>query len=108
MWKRLAHPNVVPLLCITVSPFQLISDWMSGGNVVEYLEKNPNTDIVQLVGFRAVALILRSYPLQLHDAAEGLYYLHSCSVIHGNLKGVRSRYDHIIHPILTLARRTSS
>ena len=71
---------------------------MPGGNVLEHLEKNPEADKVQLVGFRAVALILSSCPSQLHDAAEGLCYLHSRSVIHGNLKGVRSCYPSIISP----------
>jgi len=31
----------------------------------------------------------RSFPHQLPDVAEGLNYLHSCNLIHGDLKGVR-------------------
>ena len=36
-----------------------------------------------------------SFSLQLLDVTEGLAYLHSCDVIHGNLKGVRvfTHYD---------------
>lgn len=30
---------------------------------------------------------------KLSDIADGLCYLHSCNVVHGNLKGVRSRSD---------------
>lgn len=32
----------------------------------------------------------RAYPRQLSDVAEGLTFLHSCNVVHGDLKGVRS------------------
>ena len=30
---------------------------------------------------------------QLSDVAEGLHFLHSCDVVHGDLKGVRDRYE---------------
>jgi len=38
VWKQLAHPNIVPLLGITTAPLRFISDWMSGGNLMEYIE----------------------------------------------------------------------
>ena len=50
MWKRLTHPNIVPLLGITITPIQLISTWMSGGGLVEYIKKHPDTDRLGLVG----------------------------------------------------------
>ena len=50
MWKRLTHPNIVPLLGVTITPFQLISNWMSGGDLPGYIEKNPNVDRLRLVG----------------------------------------------------------
>jgi len=50
MWKRLAHPNVAPLLGVTIDPIQLVSDWMSGGNLTEYIANNPDTDRLGLVG----------------------------------------------------------
>ncbi|KAF9645424.1 kinase-like protein [Thelephora ganbajun] len=71
MWKRLDHPNVLPLLGVTIAPFQLISSWMSGGNLPEYIERHADADRIRL----------------LCDVAEGLKYLHSCNVIHGDLKG---------------------
>ncbi|KAF9642913.1 kinase-like protein [Thelephora ganbajun] len=71
MWKRLTHPNIVPLLGITITPFQLISDWMSGGDLSEYIKNNSDADRIGL----------------LSDVAKGLRYLHSCNVIHGDLKG---------------------
>ena len=51
-WKRLKHPNIVPLLGINVtpSPPQLISDWILGGNLTEYIKNNPGADRLGLVG----------------------------------------------------------
>jgi len=49
MWKYLTHPNILPLLGITISPFQLISDWMPGGDLPEYIRKNPDVDRLGLV-----------------------------------------------------------
>ena len=51
-WKRLEHPNIVPLLGInmTPSPPQLISDWISDGNLTEYIGNNPEADRLALVG----------------------------------------------------------
>ena len=46
MWKHLTHPNIVPLLGVTVSPFQLISTWMSGGDLPGYIEKNPSVIVM--------------------------------------------------------------
>ena len=44
MWKRLEHRNIVPLLGITPTPLQLISEWMPGGDLTEYIKKNPGAD----------------------------------------------------------------
>ena len=41
MWKYLTHPNILSLLGVTITPFQLISTWMPGGNLPEYIKKNP-------------------------------------------------------------------
>ena len=47
--KHLTHPNIVPLLGVTADPPQLISDMESGGDLVEYLAKNPDADRLRLV-----------------------------------------------------------
>ena len=60
VWKRLTHPNVLSLLGVTVSPLQLISDWMSGGDLPDYLKKNPDADRLESVGAPSVASIPRS------------------------------------------------
>ena len=88
MWKHLIHPNILPLLGITITPFQLISNWMSGGDLPEYLEQNPDADRLQLVRALPTVFITLLLRYQLSDVAEGLCYLHSCNVIHGDLKGV--------------------
>ena len=49
-WKYLDHPNVLPLLGITIDPLQLVSKWVSGGNMREYIERHPDADRRRLVG----------------------------------------------------------
>src|ERR1700742_183357 len=44
VWKRMTHPNVLPLLGVTVTPFQLVSSWMSGGHLPDHLKNNPDAD----------------------------------------------------------------
>ena len=68
MWKRLEHHNIVPLLGITPTPLQLISKWMPGGDLPEYIKKNPDADRLGLVNSPAVVLnpvltLVISYPI---------------------------------------------
>lgn len=72
MWKYLEHPNVLPLMGVTISPPQLVSKWISAGELPEYIRTNPDTDRLKL----------------LRDIAIGLNYLHARNVIHGDLKGI--------------------
>ncbi|KAF9649285.1 kinase-like protein [Thelephora ganbajun] len=76
-WKRLTHPNIVPLLGLTIAPLQLISSWMPGGTLREYIGKHPDSD----------------RPGLLSDVAKGLCYLHSRDVIHGGIKGANILVD---------------
>ena len=50
MCKHLEHPNIVPHLGITPYPLQLISEWMPGGDLREYIKKHPGVDRLGLVG----------------------------------------------------------
>ena len=50
MWKRLKHQNITPLLGITPVPLQLISEWMPGGDLTDYIKKHPGVDRLGLVG----------------------------------------------------------
>ena len=54
IWKRLEHRNIVPLLGITTSPLQVISEWMPGGDLTEYIEKYPGEDRLSLASTPAI------------------------------------------------------
>ena len=60
MWKRLEHRNIVPLLGITPAPLQLISEWMSGGDLPEYIKKHPEAD---RLGFASTSAVVFDYAL---------------------------------------------
>jgi len=57
MWKHLTHPNIVPLRGVTIDRFQLISDWMSCGDLPDYIGGNPNANRLRLVGVPPVVFI---------------------------------------------------
>ena len=52
-WKFLHHPNVLPLIGVTMTEarFEMISEWMVNGNINEFVKKNPEADRLKLVGF---------------------------------------------------------
>ncbi|KAF9791123.1 kinase-like protein, partial [Thelephora terrestris] len=78
-WKTLRHPNVLPLIGVTMTmnQFAMISDWMPNGNLNEFVEANPDADRLKLLG----------------DAARGLIYIHERGVVHGDLKGANILVD---------------
>ncbi|PPR05072.1 hypothetical protein CVT24_010259 [Panaeolus cyanescens] len=77
LWGHLSHVNVLPfygVYCVQEDSNDrmcLVSPWMDGGTVNEYLERNPDVDRFALV----------------KDVARGLGYLHEHDIIHGDLKG---------------------
>ncbi|KAF9789363.1 kinase-like protein [Thelephora terrestris] len=85
MWKHLEHNNIVPFLGITMEPFQLVSEWMSGGNLSEHIREHPDANRLGLV----------------LGIAEGLHYLHSRNIIHGDLKGPNILVDDAGNPRIT-------
>ena len=90
MWKRLTHDNIVPFKGVTLNPFQIVLEWIPGGDLVSYINLNPRASPVKLVSLSFVLLCNTSLVShQLVDVAKGLEYLHFYDVIHGDLKGVR-------------------
>ena len=49
MWKRLDHVNIVPFKGATFEPLRLVSEWMDHGELREYLRKNHDADLLDLV-----------------------------------------------------------
>jgi len=51
-WKTLHHPNVLPLLGVTMGErlFAMISEWMVNGNIVDFVEAHREANRFELVG----------------------------------------------------------
>ena len=51
-WKSLHHPNVLPLLGVTMGErlFAMVSEWMVNGNINEFVEAHRNANRFELVG----------------------------------------------------------
>ena len=90
MWKCLDHKNIVPLLGNITDHLQLISEWMPGGHLTEYIGNHPDANRLGLVSVPPPTFVPVLTPAQVCDIAEGLYYLHSRNIVHGNIKGVRN------------------
>ncbi|KAF8307847.1 kinase-like domain-containing protein [Cantharellus anzutake] len=76
VWRDLIHPNVVALFGWTSKVIRdnisvsLISTWCDGGDVKSYLRRHPTANRQILI----------------KDTCEGLAYLHSKRIIHGDIK----------------------
>ena len=51
MWNALRHPNVLPLLGVTMSGdrFVTVSEWMTNGSITEFVKVNLAVDRLKLV-----------------------------------------------------------
>ncbi|KAJ7778445.1 kinase-like domain-containing protein [Mycena metata] len=72
LWRDLNHPHILPFLGIDSSTFSstlcMVSPWMEHGTVMRYLKEHGHADVDKL-------------------ATQGLQYLHSRHVVHGDLRG---------------------
>lgn len=50
-WKHLDHRNIVPFLGATLDPPQLVSVWMPGEDLMEYVIAHPEKNRLGLVSF---------------------------------------------------------
>jgi serine/threonine protein kinase len=51
VWKSLQHPNVLPLIGVSMSEshFAMVSEWMENGSISDFLKKNPDANPLELV-----------------------------------------------------------
>ena len=49
MWKHLNHPNIVLFKGVTFDPLQLVSEWVPGGELREYIRNNRHANLIDLV-----------------------------------------------------------
>jgi len=76
LWHMLDHPNVQPFLGVTVlqsgdvERYSLITPWVAEGNMMSYLKKNMKGSRRELF----------------YGIAAGLSYLHSCNIVHADLR----------------------
>jgi hypothetical protein len=52
-WKTLRHPNVLPLLGVTMAEtrFVTVSEWMVNGTIMEFVREHASADRLSLVCF---------------------------------------------------------
>ncbi|KIK81468.1 hypothetical protein PAXRUDRAFT_832835 [Paxillus rubicundulus Ve08.2h10] len=82
-WKTLVHKNVLPVYGTTLDfgPLpSLVCPWVDGGSLTHYLELNPD-------------LSLEKRHEILLQISDGLCYLHSRQIMHGELNGANVLMD---------------
>ncbi|KAF7337113.1 hypothetical protein MVEN_02148900 [Mycena venus] len=88
LWQRLQNPYVLSFIGIDAESFPtslcMVSPWMQHGTILSHLAKNGNVSLER----------------QLFEIAQGLAYLHSQSIIHGDLRGSNIMVDDQWHACL--------
>jgi len=53
VWRALRHPNILPLLGVTITEDHLValSEWMMDGTITEFVKVHVNVDRLGLVRF---------------------------------------------------------
>jgi len=86
VWKRLNHPNILTNLGAgpDIAEFCVVSPWIPEGELLQYLGKFP--------GANRVSIMI--------GIADGLSYLHSNDVVHGDLKGANILFNGMGIPLI--------
>lgn len=91
MWRSLRHPNVVPFLGVSaMMAVCLVSEWMANGTVTAFLLAHPTVERVPLVCRAVFAAESEAHVRisKLRNIVDGLRYVHSLGIVHGDLKAV--------------------
>jgi serine/threonine protein kinase len=99
MWRCLRHPNVVPFIGTSEHfPVSLVSEWMSGGTMTAFLREHPNRERSSLVSRRKpnAGSVAEPCSSKVIDILQGLGFIHSLDVVHGDLKPVCTRHDPLL------------
>ncbi|KAF7356563.1 hypothetical protein MVEN_00990000 [Mycena venus] len=88
LWQRLQNPYVLPFTGIDAESFPsflcMVSPWMRHGTILKHLAENGNANVER----------------RLFEIAQGLAYLHSQDIIHGDLRGSNILVDDEWHACL--------
>ncbi|KAJ7889877.1 kinase-like domain-containing protein, partial [Mycena olivaceomarginata] len=82
IWHDLKHRNIAPFFGVDSTTFPhparaMVSRWMAQGSVLEYIAKNSPVAHCTVTDANT----------QLHDVIQGLSFLHSANIVHGDLCG---------------------
>ena len=69
----------------------IVMPWIPNGNITEYLHKNPDADRLRLVSSNippSPATAPHLITIQLLCVVKAVKYLHSCNIVHGDVKAV--------------------
>src|SRR5882762_6287213 len=108
VWSRVRDQNVTPFFGVSFdfdrpSAPCLVSPYYQNGNIISYLKKQPAVDKLALVSYmiKSIEGIPYSISPQLAQVASGLSYLHSLSIVHGDLKGVSILQNLHLSPLIS-------
>ena len=56
MWRFLRHPNVLPLIGVSISENRLamVSAWMENGNINQFVQAHPEANLFKLVSLHSI------------------------------------------------------
>ncbi|KAJ7921478.1 kinase-like domain-containing protein, partial [Mycena leptocephala] len=81
VWKDLDHPHILAFIGIDRDSFPsslcMVSPWMENGTVVDYIKNYGYANVDKLLA----------------EIAQGLGYLHSRNIVHGDLRGANILID---------------